>query len=177
MKSFFFLFFTFACFVVSVKAQDANDEQGRYTDHQFNHRNIAIFINNTFIKSEIGINIEDDAYKITHISKQTCDEPLVINGVSYNGKWIITCTNEPEFVTLEDIRKQYCPEVTGTVIYMINKFFITNDAESYKIDKDFIKKCEVLPSSEFQVFKSLPPFTFIRVFTKTKCNTYPVRLQ
>jgi len=177
MRKIVFLVFVSVCIGFPALAQDANDEIGRYTDMQFNHKNIAVFMNNTFVKSVIGIDIENNAYNITQISKQACDEPLVINGVSYNGKWIITCTNEPEFVTLEDIRKQYCPEVNGSIIYMINKFFITNDAESYKIDKDFVKRCEVLPSSEFELFKNLPPFTFIRVFTKTKCNTYPVRLQ
>ena len=158
-------------------AQDANDELGRYTDLQFNHDKRAVFVNETFIKSEIGINIENEAYNITGVLKENCNPPLVINGVTYHTKGIFFCTSEPEFVTLEDIREQYCPNVTGPVIYMINKFFITNDVESYKIDKDFIQKCEVLPSSEFELLKNQPPFTFIRIFTKTKANTYPMRLQ
>lgn len=177
MKKIFFLLFA-CCMDIPVMAQDANDEEGRYTDLQFNHGYYAWFVNDTFIKSSIGINLEDKSLiNIANISKQACAEPLIINGVTYYGKFVITCPNEPEFVTLEDIRKQYCPEVEGPVIYMINKFFITHDAESYKIDKDFVKRCEVLPSSEFELFKNQPPFTFIRVFTKTKCNTYPVRLQ
>ncbi len=177
MKKRLFLLLGLVCIGLPIIAQDVNDELGRYTDLQFNHDKMAVFVNDTFIKSMIGINIEKNE-NITDISIQKeCEEPLVINGVTYNGKTIITCTNEPEFVTLEDIRKQYCPEVTGPVIYMINKFFITNDVESYKIDKDFIQKCEVLPSSEFELFKNQPPFTFIRIFTKTKANTYPMRLR
>jgi len=177
MKKRLFLLLGLVCIGLPIIAQDVNDELGRYTDLQFNHDKMAVFVNDTFIKSMIGINIEKNE-NITDISIQKeCEEPLVINRVTYKGKVVFTCTNEPEFVTLEDIRKQYCPEVTGPVIYMINKFFITNDVESYKIDKDFIQKCEVLPSSEFELFKNQPPFTFIRIFTKTKANTYPMRLR
>ena len=177
MKRKFFLLLVLICITFSAVAQDANDELGRDTDLQFNHDKRAIFVNNTFIKSSIGVNLENKEYCVTNVSAQNCNPPLVINGVTYNSKFVLTCTNEPEFVTLEDIRKQYCPNVTGPVIYMINKFFITNDVESYKIDKDFIQKCEVLPSSEFELFKNQPPFTFIRIFTKTKANTYPMRLR
>lgn len=178
MKKRLFLLLVWVCVGFPVMAQDVNDELGRQTDLEFNHSNMACFVNNTFIKSMIGFKLgSTEEYGVTDISIQNCNPPLVINGVTYNGKTIITCTNEPEFVTLEDIRKQYCPEVTGPVIYMINKFFITNDVESYKIDKDFIQKCEVLPSSEFELFKNQPPFTFIRIFTKTKANTYPIRIR
>ena len=170
------MLFVSLCISISAVAQDANDEIGRYTDLQFNQDKDAIFVNDTFIKSTIGIDVDSAGffrYNVISVSKLYCDPPLVINGVTYNRKFSLYCTNVPELVTLEDIRKQYCPEVTGPVIYMINKFFITNDVESYKIDKDFVKKCEVLPSSEFELFKNQPPFTFIRIFTKTKNNTYP----
>lgn len=180
MKRIFILVFIFIISNFPIIAQDENDRIGQYTDLQFNNDKDALFVNNTFIKSPIGINVENlmnNAYGVISVSKQNCNPPLVINGVQYDRKIIITCTNEPEFVTLQEIREQYCPSATGSVIYMINKFFITKDVESYRIDNDFIKNCETLPSSEFELFKDFPPFTIVRIFTKTKGNTYPLRLR
>ena len=57
-----------------------------------------------------------------------------------------------DLVSLEKIKKSFCPDVTGPCLYMINKFFITRDVESYKVDKNFVHKVETLPSSEIEFF-------------------------
>ena len=74
------------------------------------------------------------------------------------------------WVTLEDIKKLYFPKVTGKCLYMVNKYFITKDWESYRLDKDFILKVEALPSSECEIFEGQSPFTIIRVFTNIISN-------
>lgn len=78
------------------------------------------------------------------------------------------CNNQIEFTTLDEIRKQHFPNVSGDVVYMINTFFVTKDAQSYKLDKNFIDRCELLQSSEFDVFKDKMQFSIIRIFTKAK---------
>ena len=55
-------------------------------------------------------------------------------------------------------------------LYMVNKYFITKDWESYRLDKDFILKVEALPSSECEIFEGQSPFTIIRVFTNIISN-------
>lgn len=161
---------------VSVSGKDANDELGRQTDMEFNDSKEAVFVNGVFVKSLIGIDI--DGTKATSVKKEECKSPLKINGVSYDRTCSITCPKTPNFVTLADIQKKYCPQVKGKVVFMINKFFITRDTESYKLDKDYILKCESLPSTELaNLVGASEPFTIIRVFTKTEANTYPVRIR
>ena len=174
MKNCILAIIMIASFSSPVLAQDSNDELGRLTDVKFNQSENAVYVNGKFIKSIIGLNIERSNDDMS-ISKESCS-PFTINGVTYKGKTNITMAQEPEFVSLEDIRKQYCPNVSGPVVYMINKFFITNDAESYRIEKNFVKHCEILSSSEIEVLKGQRPFTIVRVFLKTKANSYPVRL-
>ena len=45
-----------------------------------------------------------------------------------------------------------------------------NDLSSYKFDKDFILKVELLKSTDFEEFKHAPLFYIIRIFTKTREN-------
>ena len=78
--------------------------------------------------------------------------PVVINGIPYSDIVNYVQEKEAEWVTLEDIKKLYFPKVTGKCLYMVNKYFITKDWESYRLDKDFILKVEALPSSECENF-------------------------
>lgn len=49
---------------------------------------------------------------------------------------------------------------------MIDQYFIMNDVNSYKLDEDYISKCELLSSKDFDVFKNQSVFSIIRIFTK-----------
>lgn len=175
MKKILFIFTIMCCMCLTASGQDANDELGRQTDLEFNQSKEAVFVNGVFIKSLIGFDV--DRSEVTYIKKEECEPPLTINGVNYERTCSLTCPKTPDFVTLSDIRKVYCPKVKGKVFFMINKFFITRDAESYKLDKDYILRCETLPSSELSSLKCSEPFTIIRVFTKTKANSYSMRIR
>ena len=50
---------------------------------------------------------------------------------------------------------------------MINNNFIINDEKSYKLDKDFFDRCEILHSSDFGLIEDNKDiFSIIRIFTK-----------
>lgn len=176
MKKYLFFIFMVLFSNQSILGQDFNDELGRLSDVKFNHSEQAVYLNDEFVKSQIGCDL--DNYGVTYISKQECETPLVINGVTYKRTLKITCSKPPTtLIGLQDVRKKYCPQTKGKVIFMINKFFITHDEESYKLDENYISHCEVLSSKDFAAQKSLGDFTIIRVFMKTKANTYPMRIR
>lgn len=74
------------------------------------------------------------------------------------------------WMTLEEIRKTYYPHVTGQVLYSVNKFFITGQQSAFRIDSSFIYRLEKLESGQIEALRGLPPFTVIRIFTKTVDN-------
>ncbi len=176
MKKYLFFIFMVIFSNQSIFGQDGNDELGRLSDVKFNHSEQAVYLNDEFVKSEIGCDL--CKYGVTYISKEECATPLVINGVTYKRTLKVTCSKPPKkFVGLQDVRKKYCPQVKGKAIFMINKFFITNDEDSYKLDENYISHCEVLSSKDFADQDGLGSFTIIRVFMKTKANTYPMRIR
>ena len=140
--------------------------QGWVDDIGFNKPKSAVFINDVFVKDYIGFNAGKDS-GVTDIKKGVpLDKPLVINGVTYYGKTIITCEKKINYTTLQEIQKSRYPDVTGPVMFMIESYFIMTDAQSYKLDADYISKCVLLHSTDFDAFKDQPPFYIIRVFTK-----------
>ena len=140
--------------------------QGWVDDIWFNKPKSAVFINDVFVKDYIGFNTGKDS-GVTDIKKGVpLDKPLVINGVTYYGKTNITCEKKINYTTLQEIQKSRYPDVTGPVMFMIESYFIMTDAQSYKLDADYISKCVLLHSTDFDAFKDQPPFYIIRVFTK-----------
>lgn len=76
-------------------------------------------------------------------------------------------------VSLEDVRKEFCPRVKGKCVFMINKFFILKHQELYRLDRDFILRVETEESR--LLFPDLkPPFTIVRIFTRTHHNWHCV---
>lgn len=140
--------------------------QGWVDDIWFNKPKSAVFINDVFVKDFIGFNVGKDS-GVADIKKGVpLDKPLVINGVTYYGKTNITCEKKINYTTLQEIQKSRYPDVTGPVMFMIESYFIMTDAQSYKLDADYISKCVLLHSTDFDAFKDQPPFYIIRVFTK-----------
>lgn len=162
--------------IAAFASGDLNDYIGRFSDLEFANSKTAIYVNEVFVKSEIGIDLSTSS-PISSITKEKCKEPLVINGFSYTDKVTLHCDKNINLVSLEDVRKEFYPDAKGACLYMINKFFIAKDVESYKIEKGFIKNVEALPSSEIEFFKGQAPFTIIRIFTNTENNQYPMRIQ
>lgn len=74
------------------------------------------------------------------------------------------------WMTLEEIRQTYYPHVTGRVLYSVNKFFISGQQGVLRIDSSFIYRLEKLESNQIEALRGLPPFTIIRIFTKTLDN-------
>ena len=140
--------------------------QGWVDDIWFNKPKSAVFINDVFVKDFIGFNVGKDS-GVTDIKKGVpLDKPLVINGVTYYYKTIITCEKNINYTTLQEIQKNRYPDVTGRVMFMIESFFIMTDAQSYKLDADYIARTELLNSKDFDAFKDYPSFSIIRVLTK-----------
>ena len=140
--------------------------QGWVDDIWFNKPKSAVFINDVFVKDYIGFNAGKDS-GVTDIKKGVpLDKPLVINGVTYYGKTNITCEKKINYTTLQEIQKSRYPDVTGPVMFMIESYFIMTDAQSYKLDADYIARTELLNSKDFDAFKDYPSFSIIRVLTK-----------
>ena len=75
-----------------------------------------------------------------------------------------------KLLTLDEVRQKYAPKVKGPVVYMINKFFIMQDVELYKIDKDFIFEVQMVNSKDIEALKKMKKFTIIRIYTRTHHN-------
>lgn len=182
---------------------DKNEEGGFRTDLEFNHEPLAVLLNNVFIRSDIGIDlykVEKKEFPHDYIEREhksfviygvgetgrdsivlekdaAPDNPVEINGTSYIFVQNLISSQKFDLVSLEEIKDTFCPDVKGPCLYMVNKFFITKDVESYKLDKNFVLKVEALPSSEIELFKDKEPFTIVRIFTNTPSNRFAPRIR
>lgn len=167
---------------------DPNEEQEYMTDYQWNYWPHGFLVWGRFVKNYIGLpmNIlkgEDVVYPLTITRIGSEDDTLLISKppkdtdsgyVSVKG---FKCTKFTDchnvglsLVSLDDVRKKFCPDVKGTVVYMINKFFIMTDEEYYKIDSDYILRVSVVSSKDIDALKDRKPFSIIRILTKTRHN-------
>ena len=81
-----------------------------------------------------------------------------------------------ELYSLDEIRKLFCPKVKGKVVYMINKFFIMDNEELYRLDPTFVYRVETVKSKDIKVLSDQPEFTLVRIFTWTTHNVFPDKL-
>lgn len=173
---------------------DSNTDQNGFLNElsteDFNKSTIGVLVDGVFVKSLIGVNMdslrtfnivsdgpltikgiktENDSIVVTQ--KDFHKNPVRINGVDYTRFACTSFGKKVELFSLDDIRKTYFPQMGNTpCMYMVNKFFLMNDLSSYKFDKDFILKVELLKSTDFEEFKHAPLFHIIRIFTKTREN-------
>lgn len=143
------------------------------SDMEYNHPKAAQFVNDTFVK-DISIAVYMKSVPGDSIAKKNLDAPLVINGISYSGTVTLYRNRDFEFLTLDSIRKMYCPNVDGQIIYMVNEHVIMKDAISYRIDRSQIESCNAVLSSDIETLKDRPLFTIVHIFTKEADK--PVRL-
>ena len=169
---------------------DQNGFLNELSTEDFNKSTIGALVDGVFVKSLIGVNMnslrtfnivsdgpltikgikaEKDSIVVTQ--KDFHKNPVQINGVDYTRFACTSFGKKVELLSLDDIRKTYFPQMGDTpCMYMVNKFFLMNDLSSYKFDKDFILKVELLKSTDFEEFKHAPLFHIIRIFTKTREN-------
>jgi hypothetical protein len=167
------------------------------SNYDFNHDGNALMLNNVFVKSIVCINLDSiqdfewikwpftvkglknqqDTIVVTHnltdsiiVTQDPRKHPVIINGVEYTRFFNATFDKAITLITLDEIKEMYFPDVKEPYIFMVNKFFLTDDLQSYKFDKDFIFKTELIESSEFEVLKNSPPFSILRIFTKVRKN-------
>ena len=158
MKTIFFFFFLMFQFNFSFC-------QVHVDDFKFNNSQIACFINETFVKSYIGFDLRDK--EITYLSKGIpLEKPLIINGVKYTAKNILEIRRDIDYTTLYEIQKDSFPNIIEPVVFMIDHYFVMKDVNSYKLDKAYIAKCELVQSSSFEIFNNVALFNIIRIFTK-----------
>ena len=164
---------------------DQNGFLNELSTEDFNKSTIGALVDGVFVKSLIGVNMdslrtfnvvsdgpltikgiktENDSIVVTQ--KDFHKNPVRINGVDYTRFACTSFGKKVELLSLDDI-----PQMGNTpCMYMVNKFFLMNDLSSYKFDKDFILKVELLKSTDFEEFKHAPLFHIIRIFTKTREN-------
>lgn len=138
--------------------------QSWVNDIDFNRPKNACYINDVFVKDYIGFDMGRNS-GFSNVKKVSLDKPIIINNVTYYGKTSATCEKNINFTTLQEIQKNKYPDVTGVIIFMIDSYFIMTDVQSYKLDANYIAKCELLHSKDFDAFKDQPEFSIIRVFT------------
>lgn len=197
------LFLVFLVFATAVRGSGQywlhnehhpEEEQEYMTDYQWNYWPHGFMMDGRFVKNSIGLPMsilkgEDAVYPLTITHIGTEDDTLLVSRrptdtdsgyVSIKGFKCAKLTNTDyicvSLVGLDDVRKKYCPEVKGTVVYMINKFFIMDYEELYKLMGENIYKVETVKSRDIKALASLPEFTIVRIFTRTPHNMFPNQL-
>lgn len=167
------------------------------TDYQWNNWSHGFMLNGKFVKNLIGLDLgvfkkyEEIKYPFTITRIGPANDSLVVEKdpmkteqgyVSIGGFRCNHLTNYDScgysvwLMTLDQVREEYFPEVKGKVLYMINKFFIMDHDELYKISDQEIYKVEKVKSTDIRVLKDMPEFTVIRIFTRTARNMFPDKL-
>ena len=198
MQRYFFCFLIATSSFLSVIAQmeyvHPHGEDMEYmTDDQWNDWARGFVVNGNFVKNSIGIPTDllreekNVRYPVTLYNIGSRKDSLVIaEDPRYTEEGFVKVGNFPcarftfytsggvslSLLSLDEIRRKYCPEVPGTVVYMINKFFITKDADLYRVAGQYIYRVETLSSKHIESISALPEFTVIRIFTRTPHNMH-----
>lgn len=92
----------------------------------------------------------------------------IVNGqrVSLLGVWEARTEQPVLWLTLEQVRAKYLPQVKGKCAYTIDKFIIPGNDSLYRIDADYIYRVEAMKSTCIHALADQPPFTFVRIFTR-----------
>ncbi|WP_146779223.1 hypothetical protein [Flavobacterium psychrolimnae] len=96
-----------------------------------------------------------------------------INGVLFRGLINITSKNPKKYdlISLEQIKSEFTKIKSNDVIYMVNRAFITDNIETFKLDRNYILKVEVTNSEEFyNLREGNTKFDIINILGKTKEN-------
>ncbi|MCR4921510.1 MAG: hypothetical protein K5945_07395 [Bacteroidaceae bacterium] len=118
-----------------------------------------------------GVGPDNDSLLITSYDDEIKDTVRAVKGhpFPYVHFTPFRSTAPIKWTTLDELRKEYLPDVQEPVVYTIDKYIIT-DPFYFKLDHDYVGRIEKLNSHDIEALKAFPPFTFIRIFTKTKHN-------
>ncbi len=177
---------------------DPGEEFEYMTDYQWNNWNRGFIVDGIFVKNSIGVYTgwlkeKGIKYPLTIRGVGTENDSVVVeknprdteqNYVSIKGFRCTQFTNyetadvhsRGDLRTLDQVRKRFCPDVKGRVVYMINKFFIMEHEDLYKVNPTYIYKVEKVKSTDIKALSDLPEFTVIRIFTGTPHNMFPEQL-
>lgn len=129
----------------------------------------AVFVDlNLVTRTAIEYINQNEIKSVNVIKKDT-----TINGVLYHGQLYITSKNPKkyDFISLEQIKSEFTKIKSNDVIYMVNRAFITDNIETFKLDRNYILEVEVTNSEEFyNLRKSDTKFDIINILGKTKEN-------
>lgn len=148
-----------------------------------NHSSKAFAVNSQYVKSFIGMNLDslkrmpEGSYRI-EIKEAPADSSFVFNGVSYKSYInIISEQYQPELISLRDIKNVYANDRNDNkCLFMINDVLITDDLNSFRIDKDYIHTIIVYPSRELErIDGGTLDVYLILIYTKTDDFMYKDR--
>ena len=172
-----------------IRERDLNERVEIMGDNEFNAFSWGTMLDGQFVYTPMGI----DFYKTEDGPRALrLTPPFWVKGIGVSNDSVYIDENRPDtvyihgcpvknfvnyhyksdrkaqLVTLEEVREEFCPETKGRCVYMINKFFIMQYEELYKLDRDFILNVEVVRSSDIASLADQPSFTIIRIFLKTE---------
>ncbi len=82
------------------------------------------------------------------------------------GVWEARTEQPILWLSLEQVRAKYLPQVEGKCAYTVDKFIIPGNDSLYRIDGDYIYRVEAMKSTCINALADQPPFTFVRIFTR-----------
>lgn len=131
-----------------------------------NQGEAAWFINSRLVTSKTmeGIDPKD----VENLAVKKGD--TLITGKKFHGKIFVTLRNNKdyEFLSLNDIKKQYTDVKTDNVLYMVNGNFIKDKEEYYFIEKSYFFKA--IDQSRFNPYLKEKGIVVINILTKTPAN-------
>ena len=183
----------FAAFAQYAPYHPPGEDLEYMTDYQWNNWTRGFTVDGVFVKNLIGLPLNivrkkeiNYPFTITKIGPEK--DTMVVSvdprktELGYINIRGFRCTQFTDydsnntslcFMTLDEVRETYCPEVKGKVLYMINKFFVMKNAELYRIERLKVEKVEKVKSTDIDVLADLPEFTVVRIFTRTPHNIFP----
>ncbi|MDI6048104.1 hypothetical protein [Flavobacterium yafengii] len=129
----------------------------------------AMFFDSNLVSTNSMEYIDPNEIESVNVIKKD----TTINGVLHRGQINITSKNPKkyDFISLEQIKAEFTKIKSNDVIYMVNRAFITDNIETFKLDRNYILEVEVTNSEEFyNLRKSDAKFDIINILGKTKEN-------
>lgn len=136
---------------------------------------VGYVVNGMFIgTAPLGIDPEKISDKWWNYKQLTAEREALADTVIFGHKVRLGAvyeaqTEKPvEWLSLDEARARYVPKMTEgrKCVYMIDKFFIPGNDSLFRIDSDYIQRVEVLQSTCIDALRDLPPFAFVRIFTR-----------
>lgn len=125
----------------------------------------AFFINGKRMSEGVFLSI--DPASIAHV--EVYKDAKGTHDMAYDGQVHITLKPEysPAFISLNELRAKYAPEITGFTVFMVDGKIIKDDADLYYVDESYLLTVFIDNISNVAEGMKLP---LIGVLTKTEKN-------